>query len=66
LGRHSLLRTGQVQPAISPQTVHAPPDGYTLLLAGLSSAFNATVYKKLNFDFIRDIAPVRALAAAPM
>ena len=38
--------------------VRAPPDGYTLLLVGLSHAINATLYKRLNFDFIRDIAPV--------
>src|ERR1700746_2940165 len=38
--------------------VHAPPDGYTLLLASLSNAMNATLYKKLNFNFIREIAPV--------
>jgi tripartite-type tricarboxylate transporter receptor subunit TctC len=45
--------------------VHAPPDGYTLLLAGLSSAFNTTLYKKLNFDFIRDIAPVGSIGGSP-
>jgi tripartite-type tricarboxylate transporter receptor subunit TctC len=45
--------------------VHAPPDGYTLLLAGLSSTFNATLYKKLNFDFIRDIAPVASIGGGP-
>jgi tripartite-type tricarboxylate transporter receptor subunit TctC len=38
--------------------VRATPDGYTLLLVGLSNAINATLYKKLNFNFIRDIAPV--------
>ena len=38
--------------------VHAPPDGYTLLLAGSPNAINATLYDKLNFNFIRDIAPV--------
>src|SRR5882757_10705006 len=32
--------------------VHAPPDGYTLVQSGLSSAFNATLYPKLNFDLI--------------
>ena len=38
--------------------VRAPPDGYTLLLVGSSNAINATLYDKLNFNFIRDIAPV--------
>jgi tripartite-type tricarboxylate transporter receptor subunit TctC len=41
--------------------VRAPPDGYTLLLASLSNAVNATLYRKLNFNFIRDIAPVAAI-----
>ena len=36
--------------------VNAPPDGYTLLLACLPNASNATLYEKLNFNFIRDIA----------
>jgi tripartite-type tricarboxylate transporter receptor subunit TctC len=45
--------------------VNAPPDGYTLLLAGQSSAFNATLYKKLNFNFIRDIAPVASIGGSP-
>jgi tripartite-type tricarboxylate transporter receptor subunit TctC len=38
--------------------VHAPPDGYTLLLVGSPNAINATLYERLNFNFIRDIAPV--------
>jgi tripartite-type tricarboxylate transporter receptor subunit TctC len=38
--------------------VHAPPDGNTLLLVGSPNAINATLYDKLNFNFIRDIAPV--------
>jgi tripartite-type tricarboxylate transporter receptor subunit TctC len=42
--------------------VNAPPDGYTLLLACLPNASNATLYDKLNFNFIRDIAPVAAVA----
>jgi tripartite-type tricarboxylate transporter receptor subunit TctC len=38
--------------------VRAPPDGYTLLLVGSPNAINETLYGKLNFNFIRDIAPV--------
>ncbi len=38
--------------------VKANPDGYTLLEASTSNAWNATIYQNLNFDFIRDIAPV--------
>ena len=38
--------------------VHAPADGYTLLMAGTINAINATLYDKLNHNFIRDIAPV--------
>src|SRR4249920_3631620 len=45
--------------------VNAPPDGYTLLLANLANAINATLYEKLNFNFIRDIAPVAAISQAP-
>src|SRR6266540_5487767 len=45
--------------------VRAAPDGYTLLLVGLSNAMNATLYKKLNFNFIRDIAPVASIGGAP-
>ena len=38
--------------------VRAPPDGYTLLLVTSANTINATLYEKLSFDFIRDIAPV--------
>jgi len=37
--------------------VRAPPDGYALLAVGSNNMINATLYQKLNFDFIRDIAP---------
>ena len=45
--------------------VRAPPDGYTLLLVGLSHAVNATLYDKLNFNFIRDITPVAGISREP-
>jgi tripartite-type tricarboxylate transporter receptor subunit TctC len=41
--------------------VRAPADGYTLLLVDASAAINATLYDKLNFNFIRDIAPVAGI-----
>src|SRR5262245_10623296 len=45
--------------------VRAPPDGYTLLLVSPGNAINATLYEKLNFNFIRDIAPVAGLIRVP-
>ena len=45
--------------------VHAPPDGYTLLLVSLANATNATLYDKLNYDFIRDVAPVAGIIRVP-
>jgi tripartite-type tricarboxylate transporter receptor subunit TctC len=45
--------------------VHAPPDGYTLLLGAPANAINATLYDKLIFDFIRDIAPVASIIRFP-
>jgi tripartite-type tricarboxylate transporter receptor subunit TctC len=43
----------------------ASADGYTLLLATPSNSFNATLYQGLNFDFIRDIAPIASLVRVP-
>ena len=45
--------------------VRAPADGYTLLLVGTANAINATLYEKLNFNFIRDIVPVAGIARVP-
>jgi tripartite-type tricarboxylate transporter receptor subunit TctC len=45
--------------------VNAPPDGYTLLQVGASSAINMTLYEKLNFNFLRDITPVAGIISIP-
>ena len=58
-------RTGAGGNIATEAVVRAPPDGYTLLLVGLSNAINATLYQKLNFDFIRDIAPVASIGGGP-
>ena len=46
--------------------MRAPADGYTLLLADSANAINATLYAKLNFNFIRDIAPVKSIMDVPL
>jgi tripartite-type tricarboxylate transporter receptor subunit TctC len=46
--------------------VNSPPDGYTLLLATVPNAVNATLYDNLKFNFIRDIAPVGGIIRVPM
>jgi len=46
--------------------VRAAPDGYTLLLVNVSAAINATLYENLNFNFIRDIAPVAGIIRSPL
>ena len=45
--------------------VRAAPDGYTLLLVSPTNAINATLYENLNFNFIRDIAPVASIIRSP-
>ena len=45
--------------------VRAPPDGYTLLLVAPANAINATLYEKLNFNFISDIVPVAGIIRFP-
>jgi tripartite-type tricarboxylate transporter receptor subunit TctC len=45
--------------------INAPPDGYTVLLVNPANGINASLYRKLNFDFIRDIAPVAGLTRVP-
>src|SRR5436853_4825576 len=45
--------------------INSPPDGYTLFVTNLSNAINATLYEKLNFNFMRDMLPVAGIAQAP-
>jgi tripartite-type tricarboxylate transporter receptor subunit TctC len=46
--------------------INSPPDGHTMLLVGSPNAINATLYEKLNFVFLRDIAPVASFARTPL
>jgi tripartite-type tricarboxylate transporter receptor subunit TctC len=46
--------------------VRAPADGYTLLMAGTPNTINTTLYENLNFNFIRDIAPVAGVMRFPL
>jgi tripartite-type tricarboxylate transporter receptor subunit TctC len=57
------IRSGAGGNLATESVVKSPADGYTLLLGGLPNAVNATLYDKLNFDFIRDIAPVAGVAS---
>jgi tripartite-type tricarboxylate transporter receptor subunit TctC len=45
--------------------VRAPPDGYTLLFVTPGNAINTSLYERLNFNFIRDIAPVASVVSSP-
>jgi len=45
--------------------VHSPPDGHTLLLISPANAINATLYERLNFNFIRDIVPLGSILRMP-
>jgi tripartite-type tricarboxylate transporter receptor subunit TctC len=58
-------RPGAATNVATEAVVNAPPDGYTLLLASLPNASNATLYENLKFNFIDDIAPVAGIARDP-
>ncbi len=51
---------------IATETVVLPPDGYTLLWTTSADAINATLYDRLNFSFVRDIAPVACIDLLPL
>jgi tripartite-type tricarboxylate transporter receptor subunit TctC len=58
-------RPGAATNIATEAVVHGAADGYTLLLVHSSNATNATLYEKLNFNFIRDIAPVASIMLVP-
>src|SRR5882757_4571465 len=59
-------RTGAGGNVGTEAVVNAAPDGYTLLLATVPNAVNASLYEKLSFNFIRDTAPVAGIIRVPM
>jgi len=59
-------RPGAVGAIATEAVVHAPADGHTLLLVNPGNVTSASFYDKLNFNFIRDIAPVAGIIRAPM
>src|SRR6516162_7490250 len=67
LGRSFLIenRPGGSNNIGTDAVVRAPADGYTLLMATSVNAINASLYERLSYDFIRDMAPVARIADAP-
>ena len=59
-------RTGAGGNIATEAVVQAPADGYTLLLTSVGNAVNATLYNKLNYNFLRDIAPVAGISREPL
>ena len=55
-------RPGAASNIATEAVVRAPADGYTLLLVGAPQVINATLYDKLNYNFLRDIAPVASIS----
>jgi len=58
-------RTGAGGNIATELVVRSPADGYTLLLVPAPAAINATLYRSLNFNFIRDIAPIGGIVSVP-
>jgi tripartite-type tricarboxylate transporter receptor subunit TctC len=67
LGRSFIIdnRPGAASNIATEAVVRAPADGYTLLLVTSTNVYNTTLYEKLGFGFIRDIAPVASIAVNP-
>jgi tripartite-type tricarboxylate transporter receptor subunit TctC len=68
LGQQFIIenRPGAATNLATEAVVRAPPDGHTLLAAVASNAVNASLYEKLNFNFIRDIAMVAGIVSSPL
>ena len=58
-------RPGAATNIATEAVVRAPPDGHTLLLVAQVNAINVTLYDRLNYDFVRDIAPIAGLMRVP-
>jgi tripartite-type tricarboxylate transporter receptor subunit TctC len=67
LGRQFITenKTGAAGNIAAEYVVNAAPDGYTLLVFASAAAINATLYTNLNFNFIRDIAPIASILRVP-
>src|SRR6516164_3940750 len=67
LGQQFIIenRTGAGTNIATEAVANSPPDGYTLLLVTSANFINATLYEKLNFNFVRDITPVASLSREP-
>jgi tripartite-type tricarboxylate transporter receptor subunit TctC len=67
MGQQFLIenRPGAGTTIATESVVRAPADGYTLLMIGAPAAINATLYRKLNYNFIRDIAPIGSISLEP-
>ena len=59
-------RTGAASNIATEAVAHAPADGYRLLLASMGNAVNTTLYEKLPYEFMRDIAPVAGISREPL
>ena len=59
-------RSGANSNIATDAVARASPDGYTLLLITSANAINATLYDKLNYNFIRDIVPIASIVRVPL
>jgi tripartite-type tricarboxylate transporter receptor subunit TctC len=60
------VRPGAAGNIATEAVTRMPPDGYTMLLVNSQNAINVALYEKLNFDFVRDIAPVGRVESVPL